>query len=171
MIAKEDVFEIGQITKPHGLSGEVNFTFTDDVFDRVDCNYLIIEIDGILVPFFIEAYRFRHTDSALIKFVDIDDQESAKQFTNKQVFFPKALSDGNEPQIVTWDLFIGFALYDSKLVLKGEVTDVDTSTTNTFFCIDTPTHEELLIPAHEDMIEAIDYEKRTLKMNLPEGLD
>lgn len=170
MIAKEDVFEIGQITKPHGLGGEVNFAFTDDIFDRVDCDYLIIEMDGILVPFFIDKYRFRRTDSALVKFVDINKQEDAKQFTNKIVFFPRALSDEDEPKDLTWDFFINFTLYDSEMVIKGKITDVDTSTTNTLFCIDTPSHEELLIPAHEDMIIDIDYEKCTLQMNLPEGL-
>ncbi len=170
MIAKEDVFEIGQITRPHGLGGEVNFTFTDDVFDRVDCDYLIIEMDGILVPFFVEEYRFRKSDTALLKFLDVDDQETAKQFTNKPVFFPKKFSDGEKPADFTWDFFIGFTLFDEKMILKGVIKDVDTSTPNTLFGVETPNQEELLIPAHEDMIIDIDPDKRVLKMNLPDGL-
>lgn len=51
MIRKEEVFKIGTINKPHGVKGEVSFTFTDDIFDRVDCDYLILLLDGILVPF------------------------------------------------------------------------------------------------------------------------
>ena len=57
MIRQEDVYKIGQITKVHGLKGEVVFNFVDDIFDRVDCDYLICELDDILVPFFIEEYR------------------------------------------------------------------------------------------------------------------
>jgi len=170
MIAKEDVFEIGQIIRPHGLNGEVNFAFTNDIFDRVECDYLIIEVDGILVPFFIDQYRFRRTDTALVKFIDIDSQEKAKQFTNKRVFFPKALSDEDESKAYTWDFFIGFTLYDKEMVQKGSITDVDISTANTLFCINTPENEELLIPAHEDMIINIDYDKQGLQMDLPEGL-
>ena len=58
MIRKEEVFKIGKIGKPHGVKGEVGLRFSDDVFDRVDAEYLILDIDGILVPFFMEEYRF-----------------------------------------------------------------------------------------------------------------
>ena len=53
MIKKEDVYRIGQIGKPHGVKGELSFHFEDDVFDRTDADYLILEVDGILVPFFL----------------------------------------------------------------------------------------------------------------------
>lgn len=51
MIHKEDVFLIGKLTKAHGLKGEINFQFTNDIWERADCDYLICEVDGILVPF------------------------------------------------------------------------------------------------------------------------
>ena len=41
MIKKEEVYKIGLFNKPHGIHGELQFTFTDDIFDRVDCDYLI----------------------------------------------------------------------------------------------------------------------------------
>ena len=53
MIHQEDVYLIGKMTKTHGLKGEINFQFTDDVWDRTDISYLICELEGILVPFFI----------------------------------------------------------------------------------------------------------------------
>ena len=59
MIRKEEVYKIGIFNKPHGIHGELQFTFTDDVFDRAEAEYVICMMDGILVPFFIEEYRFR----------------------------------------------------------------------------------------------------------------
>ena len=59
MIRKEEVYKIGRLGKSHGVKGEVSLQFTDDVFDRVEAEYLILDIDGILVPFFMEEYRFR----------------------------------------------------------------------------------------------------------------
>ena len=56
MIKQEDVYKIGKIGKPHGINGELSFMFDDDIFDRVDFDYLILMIKGILVPFFMEAY-------------------------------------------------------------------------------------------------------------------
>ena len=40
MIKKEEVYKIGRIGKTHGVKGEVTFNFDDDVFDRVDAEYL-----------------------------------------------------------------------------------------------------------------------------------
>ena len=54
MIKEEDVYKIGRIGKPHGVSGEVTLRFSDDVFDRVDADYVVLLVDGILVPLFIE---------------------------------------------------------------------------------------------------------------------
>ena len=96
MIRKEEVFKIGVINKPHGVKGEVSFTFTDDIFDRVDCDYLILLMDGILVPFFMEEYRFRSDNVALVKFEDIDTAEQARKFTNVEVYFPKKFMDEQE---------------------------------------------------------------------------
>ena len=53
MIKREDVYKIGLFNKPHGIHGELSFTFTDDIFDRADCDYLICRLDDIFVPFFI----------------------------------------------------------------------------------------------------------------------
>jgi 16S rRNA processing protein RimM len=39
MIKKDEVFKIGIFNKPHGVKGEISFTFTDDIFDRVECEY------------------------------------------------------------------------------------------------------------------------------------
>ena len=66
MIKQEEVYKIGRLGKAHGVKGEVSFQFDDDVFDRVDADYLILDIDGILVPFFMEEYRFRSDSTALV---------------------------------------------------------------------------------------------------------
>ena len=68
MIKKETVYKIGKIGKPHGVDGEVSFHFDDDIFDRVDADYLILDIDGILVPFFLDEYRFKNDETALVRY-------------------------------------------------------------------------------------------------------
>ena len=52
MIRPEEVYCIGKFTRTHGVQGEMALAFTDDVFDRTNCPYLICSMDGILVPFF-----------------------------------------------------------------------------------------------------------------------
>lgn len=87
MIKQEEVYKIGRLGKPHGVHGEIQLQFNDDVFDTADADYLVLEVEGILVPFFIEEYRFRSDEIALMKFEDIDTEEKARQLTGCSVFF------------------------------------------------------------------------------------
>ena len=168
MIRKEEVFKIGVINKPHGVKGEVSFTFTDDIFDRVDCDYLILLMDGILVPFFIEEYRFRSDNVALVKFEDIDTAEQARRFTNVEVYFPKKYMDEQE-DVTSWNFFIGFRVEDVRHGYLGEITHVDDSTLNVLFAIEKD-GEELLLPAHEEFIIDLDRERKVMKVDVPDGL-
>lgn len=170
MIRKEEVYKIGVINKPHGVKGEVSFTFTDDIFDRVDCDYLVLLLDGILVPFFIEEYRFRSDNVALVKFEDVDTVEKARMFTNVEVFFPmKYNEDDDDDSIPTWNYFVGFAVNDIHHGYLGKIVQVDDSTMNVLFAIEKD-GEEILLPAHEEFILDLDKKKRTLQVNIPEGL-
>ena len=168
MIRKEEVFKIGVINKPHGVKGEVSFTFTDDIFDRVDCDYLILLMDGILVPFFMEEYRFRSDTVALVKFEGIDTAEQARKFTNVEVYFPKKFMDEQE-DVTSWNFFIGFRVEDVHHGYLGEITDVDDTTINVLFSIEKD-GEELLLPAHEEFIIDLDREKKVMKVDVPDGL-
>ena len=101
MIKENEVYKIGRIGKPHGISGEVTLRFSDDVFDRVDADYLVLMVDGILVPFFIEEYRFRSDEVALVKFEDIDTMDRAAELTGCDVFFPRHLADIDNDEAVS----------------------------------------------------------------------
>ena len=54
MIKWDEVFKIGYIQRIHGISGEVEMRFTDDICDEWECDYLLQKVDGLLVTFFIE---------------------------------------------------------------------------------------------------------------------
>lgn len=169
MIKKEEVFKIGVINKPHGVKGEVSFTFTDDIFDRVeDCDYLVLLLDGILVPFFIEEYRFRSDNVALVKFEGIDSTEKARTLTNVEVYYPVKFMDDQE-EISSWNYFIGFRVEDVHHGCLGTVVDVDDATMNVLFVIENG-DEEVLLPAHEEFILDIDRKKKILKVDIPDGL-
>lgn len=171
MIRQEEVFKIGKIGKPHGVKGEVSLMFEDDVFDRVDADYLVLLIDGILVPFFFEEYRFKSDETALVKFCDIDTKEQAQELTGCDVYFSRKLSeDGSED--MSLNEAENFKLLDANNdnSLIGTVKSVDYSTVNTLFNVETPDGKEIMIPASEDFIVDIDTEKHFIVVDLPEGL-
>ena len=171
MIKKEEVSKIGVFNKPHGVKGELSFTFTDDIFDRVDGEYLICLLDGILVPFFIEEYRFRSETSALVKLENVDTAEQARKFTNVEVYFPlKFVEEDDSDDIPTWGYFVGFQVKDIHHGDLGEIVAVDDSTMNVLFSIERPDGEEILLPAHEEFIVKLEKKKRRLTVEVPEGL-
>lgn len=169
MIKREDVYKIGVFNKPHGIHGELSFTFTDDIFDRVEAEYLICLLDGIFVPFFVEEYRFRSDSTALVKLEGVDTAERARMFTNVEVYFPAKHAEDAGPGKLTWDFFVGFRVEEVNHGDLGEVTEVDTATINTLFVVDHQ-GEELLIPAQEEFIQNIDQKHKVITMDLPEGL-
>lgn len=170
MIRKEEVYKIGVFNKPHGVKGELSFTFTDDIFDRVDCDYLICLLDGIFVPFFIEEYRFRSDTTALVKLEDVDTTEKASMFTNIEVYFPVKFTEvTDESHQLSWNFFKGFQVKDSQHGELGIITDIDNSTVNTLFIIN-HNGKELLVPAQEEFILEMDNKKRTMTVHLPDGL-
>jgi 16S rRNA processing protein RimM len=171
MIRREEVYKIGLLNKPHGIHGELAFTFTDDIFDRMEADYIICQMDGILVPFYIEDYRFRSDSTALIKLEGIDTTEQARAFTNVEVYFPIHHADEVPADELTWQYFVGFRMEEVHHGYLGEVTDVDTTTVNTLFVVQPETEtNELLIPAREEFILGIDKEHRVITVSLPEGL-
>jgi len=171
MIKDSEVFKIGKLIKPHGIKGEISFAFDNDVFDRVDCPYLICRINGILVPFFIKEYRFKGSETALITFEDIDSEQKAQRMSGLEVFFPRKYYEVETDDEIeySWNFFIGFSVMDKVSGKLGTIEAVDEKTLNTLFLIKN-NEEELIIPATEAFIEKIDAKKKILHLNLPEGL-
>lgn len=170
MIKKEDVYKIGKLGKPHGVKGEVRMLCTDDIFDRVESDSLILEIDGILVPFFMEEYRFRSDERVLVKFADIDTEAQARELTGCEVYFPREQADRHEGE-ATWAELVGYALVDARRdTLVGTITRVDDTTINILFEVETADGREVLVPASEELIEQVDKARHRIHVRMPEGI-
>ena len=166
MIADNEVYKIGHIGRTHGVKGAVTFSFTDDVWDRAEAAYLLLRVEGILVPFFLEEYRFRSDTTALLKFLDYDSANDVQFLIGCDVFFPHSLTpEASEDDEYTWRYFTGFELWDEAAGRIGTIDRVDDTTQNVLFQVG-----ERYIPAAEDWIKDIDHKARTIRMSLPEGL-
>jgi len=169
MITKSDVIPIGQINKPHGVNGEMSFSFTSDIFDREDVPFFIFEVQGILVPFFLDEYRFKGSTTGLMKLDGVTTEEQARTFYGSTIYLPKTYLEKVEDKEIEADYFAGFSLVDEEKGLIGIISEVDKTTENILFVIPKP-NDELLIPAGEEYIQEIDHEKKIIYVKLPEGL-
>ena len=172
MIKPEEVVKIGQFGKPHGIGGELSFSFSNDCFDENECPFLICEMNGILVPFAMECYRFKSDLTAFVQLQGIDTEDKAKQFTNLDVFFPKKAivsTDDEDNQEYSWMHFVGYTLIDESSGSIGTVTDVDESTLNTLFLVNR-NNKEILLPAVTELIVDVDHLQKTITLQLPAGI-
>ncbi|MCL1932542.1 MAG: ribosome maturation factor RimM [Candidatus Azobacteroides sp.] len=170
MINRDELVPIGRFKKPHGIKGEITFSFTNESFTSKECPFLICEIDGIFVPFRIENYRFISNSTAYVQLKNVDSDQEARILSHKEVYFPvKNIKEEIENDSFTWDSFIGFTLTDQRLGKIGRIVDVDETTVNILFIVERE-NEEILIPAAEEFIIRIDENQEELLVVLPEGL-
>lgn len=170
MIKKEDVFKIGHFAKPHGIKGEITLVTDCDLFDDSDDLFVVCDMDGILVPFFVEDYRYKTDSTLLLKLEGVDSEVVAREFSNRDVFYPlERVDEDSLVGDITWDNFIGFEVIDEKEGRLGIITNVDDSTINVLLQIDYD-GRDLLLPAVEELVRDVDYEQKQMMLSVPEGL-
>ena len=170
MIKKEDVFKIGHFAKPHGIKGEITLVTDCDLFDDSDDLFVVCDMDGILVPFFVEDYRYKTDSTLLLKLEGVDSEVAAREFSNRDVFYPlERVDEDSLVGDITWDNFIGFEVIDEKEGRLGIITNVDDSTIKVLLQRDYD-GRDLLLPAVEELVRDVDYEQKQMMVSVPEGL-
>lgn len=172
MIKQNEVIYIGYISKTHGVHGEVDLAFSDDIFDNDNLEYLVIDIDGIFVPFFVDSYRFRSNEVALIIFQDIDSSDKAEDLVGKKVYFPKEHLSKEDLEDINLDGtvskgFEGYNVYSENNEFIGKIIEIDDSTINTLLLIEKD-NNRFYIPLVEEYI--IEIKSDSIIMDLPDGL-
>lgn len=170
MIKAEDIFKIGTLGSAHGLKGEITLRYTDDIFTSDACDYLVCKVDGLLVPFFLEDWRLRNDQMAVVKFEGYDSAQAVAILHNSEVFYPKQKARGQQRELASWQMLTGFDVSEQSAGELGVVVQVDDSSANTLMLVRQPDGSELLLPIHPDLVVGIDLDERTLVLSLPEGM-
>jgi len=123
-MTKENCFELGKITKTHGVRGEVVLWLDVDFpEDYEDLESIFLEVRGELVPFFMESFRLSG-NRAIVQFEDIDTFEKAEGMINLQAFLPlEELPELDEDQFYYHEI-IDFKVVDKNLGELGTVQTV-----------------------------------------------
>lgn len=173
MITREELIGIGHYNKPHGVAGEISATVDVDVDVLKSLSCLVSEVDGIFVPFFVNACRPKSAETVLLTIDGITTEHEASLLVNHDIYALKRdyvqASDDADADGYPLDYFIGFELRDSDGKRVGEIIDVDEQTENAIFIIDRD-GDEVMVPASDDLIVEFDTDDRIMVMELPQGL-
>lgn len=170
-IPRNDCLQIGYLQKPHGVKGEVVLKFQPEFGASLEQEpVLLIEIDGLLVPFFPEqeGVRFRTAETVMVKFRWIDDEVHARQICGSPVYLKKEdrIDDGGEMSLHE---LTGFQLTDEKLGTIGVIEQVDDYGGNLVAQL-TYNGREVLVPVSEDLITGFDADRKVIRMRCPDGI-
>lgn len=162
----------GELNKPHGIKGEISASFDP----RVDVGALkcvVAEVNGLFVPFFIDAIRSRGADAVLLTIDGITDENEAKLLSRKPLYLlngDAALAADDEDDGFYAEDLVGFSALDEDGAVIGKIAGVDSTTANVLFVIDRPDGSEALVPVADEFIDGIDPESATITLRLPDGL-
>ncbi len=175
MIEEKDIEPIGQFLKTHGLKGELNVQLdVDSDFINPDTP-LIVNMDGIFVPFYPDSIRPKGRFSSLIRICGIDTEQKARQFVNKTIFALKSqladfIGEDEDGDGEYAENLIGFEIFDETSDrMIGTIESVDYSTANVLFILEHE-GETVYVPATADFITGFDSDNKIINMRLPDGL-
>ena len=158
---------VGRIGRLFGTDGGVMITLYSNFPDNLQpTEPLFVVIDKLAVPIFYSSFERRGQAGAVVHFDDIDTERRAEEFLVGRELFIEESDVEKDDEFYMEDL-IGFTALVGKQ--RGEITDYYDSEANPLFEI-TLNNKSHLIPAQEEFIANIDFEKRKIKFVLPDGL-
>lgn len=163
-IARKDFTAIGTIDKTHGTKGEMSISIDTNM---PVIGWAFLEIQEKPVPFYVESIQPTFDDRAIWKLKDIETLEEASMYIGKPILMPKVKN--RKKEVYAEDDFTGFLLHDSVLGEIGTVMSIE-EYPNQLIITTEYKGMEVLIPAVEAFIIRVDESKKTIYLNLPEGL-
>jgi len=167
----EDCYYLGYIVKTVGVDGSLIASFeADDMQNYKDLESVFIQIEGKLVPFFIEELRARSPkNEVLIRFEDIDSIDKARELCDHDMFLPQGQTTGSGCEALHYHDLKDYKAYESQGDYLGDIARILDYPGNPVFLIHKGARE-IMIPVNKDFILNIDHEKRRIDFNPPDGL-
>ncbi len=168
MIQKDNCVKVGYVGKPHGVKGEISVSLFDGFYSEdLEPEFLLLDIDNGLVPFYIESLRIKGSKTLLVKFEDLNSEDKARDLVAVEVYVES--KDITSEEEFHGGSFVGYTVVDQIKGNIGIISGINEISNNPLFIIDCD-GDEILIPINPDFIVGVDDENKVVDVNLPEGL-
>jgi len=167
-MTRDDFTFLGTIVKTRGSSGDLIIRSKKKILQiKNNWESVMVEIDGLLVPFFISGWNISGSNEILITVEDIDIPEKAEKFSGRKVYINKSVIVFSSNEFYP-DEVNGYLVIDIHAGEIGRITGIDEIPGNPLFRL--KYHgREILIPIHKDLIIEINEKKKIVRVNLPAG--
>ena len=160
----EDLLQVGAITQPHGVHGEVKvFPTTNDVRRFKKLKKVILDTGKEKITLEIEGVKF-FKQYAILKFKGFDNIDDIQKYKGK----PLLVTRENAVKLGRDEYFI--AVYDETDQYLGVLTNVIETGANDVYAVTFEDGREVLFPAIKQCILDVDMESRKMKVHIMDGL-
>jgi len=160
---------LGRISRANGYNGSVSVRLENSFFNNIpEMESVFLEIDGKPVPFFISSEEYSGGDILKFKFKGYDTFEKVSEFTGCRIYLT-TISEDNKTSGNT-ESMTGFKVISGNKSIIGTVMEIVQNPGHDLLKILSPEGKEILIPFHEDFILNTSDKKKTIMVDLPEGL-
>ena len=166
----EDLFQVGVITAPHGVRGEVKvFPTTDDNARFKNLKTVLLDQGRGTRELEIEGVKF-FKNMVILKFKGIDDRNDVERMRQAKLLVTRenAVELGKDEYFIA-DL-IGMTVKGEDGAILGTVSDVLQTGANDVYVVALADGGEVLLPAIKDCILSVDMEKREMQVHVLDGL-
>jgi 16S rRNA processing protein RimM len=169
-MSQDEFFQLGKVVKQSGSNGELVFLFNPEMLPgNIKMESVFIQLQGNLIPFFIDHYRMKSNNQSLVKLLDINSNDDAAPLLGCGLFLPNSMKPKTrKSRKVELDL-VGFHVIDHVHGDIGIVVNILEMPMQELLDID---HDgkQILVPLVDEIIIGIDEKKKTLMIEAPEGL-
>lgn len=166
----DEVFELGYLERVHGINGELLMVMdVDKPSDYSKLGSVFLDIKGKLIPFLVQKQKAFKANQVLLKFEDIEDEESADDLVGAGVFLPLTALPPLPDDKYYFHELVGMQVVDEDLGAVGEVTGVLETPQQFLLQFDHQGHE-VLCPMHDDILVRVDKAAQQIHLRLPGGL-
>jgi 16S rRNA processing protein RimM len=163
-------YQLGYIVRTHGVKGQVVAFFDVDYPEAYEeLESVFLQMNGKLVPFFIDALDLQPDGRIIIKFEDVNSIVEAEKLKSIPLYLPlNALPELPDDQFYFHDV-IGYTVVDETLGELGTIKEIYEMPFQDLMAMEYK-GAEVLIPVQDELILRADKTSRKLYVNLPEGL-
>lgn len=167
---KENCLLVGTVFKLHGYKGEVNIYNDNDVaINFSELKYFLIDFDNTLVPFFISSISQKKTNIILVKFENIDSEDSAKKIYKRDVYLTSEFIFKDDTDEINDKKLIGYKVTDINSSDLGKVSYINSQSGQKVIYVE-KNNSEFCFPMHKEFIKKIDTKKREIEVSIPKEL-
>lgn len=165
----EACFQLGYVSKVHGVKGEVQCFLDVDVPENYrKMESVFVDIDNKLVPFFIEHLSLQG-QRAVVKFEDVDSIEQAETLKSKGLYLPLEKLPALEEDQFYFHEIVGYKVEDAQEGVLGIVKGIYELPHQDLIAMEFK-GKEVLIPIADEIIRKVSHNHKTLHVELPAGL-